>query len=120
MYISGHPLDGYKARLEGIKVCNTSDLARLGHARPVTVAGVLTEFSQAVSAAGNPWAKGLLEDRAGFVPLIVFSRALKRYRQALIPGSVVRVAGCVQRDKGENVKIFVDGVENLGPAIGPD
>jgi len=120
MYISGHPLDGYKARLEGINANNISDLARLGDASAVTVAGVLTEFSQAVSAAGNPWARGLLEDRTGFVPLIVFSGALKRYRQALIPGSVVSVAGRVQCEKGENVKIFVDDVKNLGRAIGPD
>jgi DNA polymerase-3 subunit alpha len=112
-YVSGHPLDQYKAQLDAIKTDRTSSLDGIAPNASITVAGFLAEFAERRSRKGNLWGQGRLDDFDGSVELVVFDRTLEQFRGLLVPGNVLMVKGRVQHDASSQPKLIVKGVNPL-------
>src|SRR3989449_4069865 len=75
-YVTGHPLEKYRAEIAGITRYDSSSLQELDHGSTVTLAGILTTLSKKTSKKGDLWASGKLEDLRGTAELLVFPQAL--------------------------------------------
>jgi DNA polymerase-3 subunit alpha len=113
VYVSGNPLDSYRAQLGALRTIKTSDLGGLADNVQVAVAGVLTEFKALRSRKNNLWAKGILEDRTGSISLLLFAEAIELFRDKLHPGKVLIVKGRVRRDAGRETVVLVNDVKEL-------
>jgi len=121
-YISGHPLDRYRAVVEAFAPCNTASLGNyLG--QPVELACVVTSLTRQISRKdSSEWAKLLVEDFAGTATVLAFKDAWQGAKELLEQDAVVLIRGKVsgrERDE-DDPPLFLDGAELLDgvPASG--
>jgi DNA polymerase-3 subunit alpha len=119
LYVSGHPLDQYRDQLDQIKVNKSSCLKELADKTPITLAGLITEFVEARSKKGEPYAKAVLDDFFGSVSLLVFARPLQQFRAQLksstvlvVKGRVIGKPAIVQKSMSITVEVLKVGNDN--------
>ena len=78
LYLTGHPLRDYQAKLRDLGTVETTRLAELPSQQEVTTAGILVAVRTARSKRGELYATGTLEDLKGSVELLVFPEAYRR------------------------------------------
>lgn len=93
MYISGHPLDDYKAEIEYF--CNGKlemlrDLNRLEGAE-LTLAGVVSDVQHRVAKNGKGWASFYLEDFSESYEFRIFNEDYLKFKHFLVPNSFLFV-----------------------------
>ncbi|WP_022834945.1 DNA polymerase III subunit alpha [Salisaeta longa] len=123
-YVSGHPLDEYKAEAEAFanaQLGDTESLERLmeamggdsrgrGRGGPVrTFCGILTEVKRATTKKGKPIAFATLEDFTGQGELVCFASVLDKIQAYLEVDKVVLVKGKVEL-RGGAVSVIVRDV----------
>jgi len=114
-YISGHPLDRYRAVVEAFAPHNTANLkSYMGEA--VELACVVTSLTRQISRKdSSEWAKLLIEDFSGTATVLAFKDAWQGAKEILQQDAVVLIKGKVsgrERDE-EDPPIFLDGAELL-------
>jgi len=100
-YFSGHPLEKYRQK---IREAATLELSRLQSAvsdRLYTLIGILKELKVINTRNGRKMAFALLEDMAGTVELIIFSKLYEECREILAEDRIVAVSGRIDRSRGE-------------------
>ena len=124
-YVSGHPLDEYRAEADAFasaKFGDTEALERLvenhsgddnGYGRdrgPVrTFCGIITDVSRNTTRTGKPIAFATIEDFTGQGEMVVFSTVLDRVGQYLEVDEVVLVKGNVEL-RGGAVKVIAKDI----------
>ena len=121
-YVSGHPLDQYRAEAEAFANANFGDTEQLeklenvggdGYGRdrgPVrSFCGILTEVNRHTTKSGKPIAFAEIEDFTGQGELVCFANVLDRIQAYLEVDAVVLVRGNVEV-RGGVVKIIVKDV----------
>ncbi len=122
-YVSGHPLEAFKAEAEAFATASLGDAEKLdaepaapsgdGYGRPRgpvhTFCGILTEVKRHTTRSGKPIAFATLEDFGGQGELICFASVLDRVQAYLRTDEVVLVKGEVEV-KGGMVKLIVQDV----------
>jgi DNA polymerase-3 subunit alpha len=114
-YISGHPLDRYRAVVEAFAPLTATSLKdHLG--QPVELACVVTQVARQISRRDNAeWGKLLVEDFSGTATVLAFKEAWQENKEILQQDAVVLIRGKVssrERDE-EDPPIFLDGAELL-------
>ena len=114
-YISGHPLDRYRAVVEAFAPYTTANLkSYLG--QPVELACVVTSLTRQISRRdSSEWAKLLVEDFSGTATVLAFKDAWQEAKELLEQDAVVLIKGKVsgrERDE-EDPPVFLDGAELL-------
>ncbi len=114
-YISGHPLDRFRAVVEAFDPMNTATLqARMG--QPVELACVVTQLTRQISRKdGSEWAKLMVEDFAGTATVLAFKDSWQGAKEILEQDAVVLIRGKVsgrERDE-EDPPLFLDSAELL-------
>lgn len=114
-YISGHPLDRYRAVVEAFAPCTTASLGNyLG--QPVELACVVTSLTRQISRKdSSEWAKLLVEDFSGTATVLAFKDAWQGAKELLEQDAVVLIRGKVsgrERDE-DDPPVFLDGAELL-------
>jgi DNA polymerase-3 subunit alpha len=113
-YISGHPLDRYRAVVDAFPH-NTADLKKkLGES--VELACVVTSLTRQISRKdGAEWAKILVEDFSGTATILAFKDAWQEAKETIAQDAVILLKGKVsgrERDE-DDPPVFLDGVELL-------
>lgn len=110
-FISGHPLERFKAEVELFGSRTTATLGTWSE-HQVTVAAVVTAVKRQISRkTSKEYARLILEDFHGTAEAIVFPDAWARLNQVIQPDSAVLLTGGYSpRDRGEDRAPFV--VEN--------
>jgi DNA polymerase-3 subunit alpha len=121
-YVSGHPLDEYRAEAEAFANANFGDTEQLeklenvggdGYGRdrgPVrSFCGILTEVNRHTTKSGKPIAFAEIEDFTGQGELVCFANVLDRIQAYLEVDAVVLVRGNVEV-RGGVVKVIVKDV----------
>ena len=124
-YVSGHPLDEYRAEVEAFASAqfgNTDAIEKLianhstdeesyGRDRgPVrSFCGIVTEVNRHTTRSGKPIAFATIEDFTGQGELVCFSTVLDRIGQYLEVDAVVLVKGNVEM-RGGQVKVLVKDI----------
>ena len=99
-FITGHPLEKYKDKLQDFNALTTEDLGQMksstGRDENVLVGGILKAVRVSKSKKGDLYAQGRLEDMIGSVDILCFSDSFKRLTEKLKLDVPVLVKGSVR------------------------
>lgn len=117
-FISGHPLDPYKAIIE--HKCN-ANCAQLKAGlepfknRDVAFGGIITGFENRTSKTGNAFGKLIVEDYFGATELMLFGKDFVEYNKYMVQGLFVFVRAKVQERYNQpgSLEIKISKIELL-------
>jgi DNA polymerase-3 subunit alpha len=116
-FISGHPLDKYKNKLEDLRALSTQDLGAMksstGKDENITTAGIITNLRVLKSKKGDFYAQANLEDMAGSVDMLVFPEAYRKLSEKVKWDIPVLIKGGVRIEEGANPKLTVNDIYSL-------
>jgi len=108
-FISGHPLEKYKDKLQDLQALSTADLAgwknSTGKDETIAIAGIIANVRVLKSKRGDFYAQATLEDMSGTIDMIVFPEAYKRIGDKVKLEVPVLVKAGVRIEEGTNPKI---------------
>jgi len=108
-FISGHPLDKYKDKLQDLQALSTEEIAAMknstGKDETITTAGMIGNLRVLKSKRGDFYAQATLEDMSGTIDMIVFPEAYKRIGDKVKLEVPVLVKAGVRIEEGANPKI---------------
>ncbi len=97
-YVTGHPLDEYRADLEAFQLHTVARLKETPGEIDTRLCGLITKVEVRLSQKDKtPWAKMTLEDLTGSLEVLVFQPLYGALSQPLAVGEVVAVSGSVDR-----------------------
>jgi DNA polymerase III subunit alpha len=122
-FITGHPLEKYRDKLEDLRALGTQDLvamkASTGKEENITTAGIITNLRVLKSKKGDFYAQASLEDMAGSVDMLVFPEAYKKLGDKVKLEVPVLIRGGVRIEEGANPKLTVNDIQPLEDAKVP-
>ncbi|MCA1595563.1 MAG: DNA polymerase III subunit alpha, partial [Chloroflexi bacterium] len=95
LYVTSHPLHGYREAFRKASAVTTSDLKQFNDRDPVTVAGIVCEFRHHQTKKGDPMMFVTIEDLAGRVDVVVFKEALTKHGEHIDRERVIIIKGKV-------------------------
>jgi DNA polymerase III subunit alpha len=108
-FITGHPLEKYRDKLEGLHALGVADIlamkASTGKDETITTAGIISNLRVLKSKRGDFYAQCTLEDMSGSVDMIVFPEAYKRLQEKVKLEVPVLIKAGVRVEEGSNPKI---------------
>jgi DNA polymerase-3 subunit alpha len=114
-YITGHPLDKYEGRLAQLTSGSIAALKERPVSGEVKAGGVVTAMRLRNTKKGERYASFQLEDRTGFVEVIVWPDTYRRTMETLVLDDPILVSG--KMDVGEErVQIIANDVTPLEEA----
>jgi DNA polymerase-3 subunit alpha len=114
-YITGHPLDKYEGRLARLTSGSMSKLRENPVSGEVKAGGVVTAMRLRNTKKGERYASFQLEDRSGFIEVIVWPDTYRRCMETLVLDDPILVSG--KMDVGEErVQIIANSVVPLEQA----
>jgi DNA polymerase-3 subunit alpha len=113
LYLTGHPLRDYEAKLRDLGTVETTRLAELPAQQEVATAGILTAVRTARSKRGELYATGTLEDLKGAVELLVFPEAFRRLSDLWQQDTIVFVKGRLQVEENTPPRVVVSDLAPL-------
>jgi DNA polymerase III subunit alpha len=122
-FISGHPLEKYRDKLEDLRALSTEEISALtkstGKDENITTAGIITNLRVLKSKRGDFYAQGALEDMAGSVEMLVFPEAYRKLQEKVKLEVPVLIRGGVRIEEGANPKLTVNDISPLEDARVP-
>ncbi len=112
-YVTGHPLDEYRAELEKPKFAPIGRLAEREAKSTVTIAGQLASVEKKFTKKdGKPFAIVVIEDFTGQLEVMIWSEAYSKFQNLLVAGRVIAMTGRLDiRDEGP--RLSADKIEVL-------
>ncbi|MEM9260482.1 MAG: OB-fold nucleic acid binding domain-containing protein, partial [Bacteroidota bacterium] len=90
IYVSGHPLDGYKLEIDNYVTCGLSELTPQKYGRStVKLAGMITGARHLVSKNGNGWGIFELSDYDDMIEFKLFGEDYQKHRHILHQGTAL-------------------------------
>lgn len=117
-FISGHPLDPYKAVIEHKCTANCAQL-KAGlepfRNRDISFGGIITGFENRTSKTGNAFGKLIVEDYFGAMELMLFGKDFVEYNKFMVQGLFVFVRAKVQERYNQpgSLEIRISKIELL-------
>ncbi len=122
-FITGHPLEKYRDKLQDLRALSTSDIAAVksstGKDENITTAGIITGLKVLKSKKGDFYAQGTLEDMEGSVEMIVFPEAYRKLGDKVKLEVPVLVRGGLRIEEGSNPKLTASEIMPLEDAKVP-
>ena len=122
-FITGHPLEKYKDKLEDLHALGTPDICAMknstGKDENITTAGIITNLRVLKSKKGDFYAQAVLEDMAGSIDMLVFPDAYRKLGEKVKLEVPVLIRGGVRIEEGANPKLTVNDIQLLEEAKVP-
>jgi DNA polymerase-3 subunit alpha len=119
-FITGHPLDKYREKLEDLRALSTSELAAMknstGKDETLCTAGIITNLRVLKSKKGDFYAQAALEDLTGSIEMLVFPDAYRKLQDKVKMDVPVLIKGGVRIEEGANPKLTVSDINALEDA----
>jgi DNA polymerase III subunit alpha len=116
-FITGHPLDKYREKLEDLRALSTAELAAMksstGKDENLCTAGIITNLRVLKSKKGDFYAQAALEDLSGSIEMLVFPEAFRKLGDKVKMEVPVLVRGGVRIEEGANPKLTVNDITPL-------
>ncbi len=109
VYLSGHPLDGFRRRIATCSTYSTAGLKKLKMETQVKITGVINTVSMKKDRKGNPMAFFTLEDSESEVEVVVFAKVYADCSSYLKERELVFVEGRVDAT-ADNPKILANQI----------
>ncbi|MFW6148528.1 MAG: DNA polymerase III subunit alpha [Atribacterota bacterium] len=111
-YLSHHPLDDYRQKLEQIVTANSSQLHRFTDKSRLVLGGIITSIRRKTTKNGNMMAYFVLEDLEGTIDVIVFPKTFEDFKEVLREENIVIVEG--RMDVMEfNIKLLAESITQI-------
>jgi DNA polymerase-3 subunit alpha len=108
-FISGHPLQKYKDKLDDLQALRIDEISAMtkstGKDETIATAGIIANVRVLKSKRGDFYAQATLEDMSGSIDMIVFPEAYKRIGDKVKLEVPVLVKAGVRIEEGTNPKI---------------
>jgi len=111
LYVSGHPLDKFKDKLEKIKT-KIGDIKNLPDNMPLVTAGMIEEAKKINTKKGDPMIFMKLSDYADSIENVVFPKIFEKYASIIREGNCVAVKGRHSIRNGEH-SILVEEMKEM-------
>jgi DNA polymerase-3 subunit alpha len=122
-FITGHPLDKYREKLEDLRALSTSELSAMknstGKDETLCTAGIITNLRVLKSKKGDFYAQAALEDLTGSIEMLVFPDAYRKLQEKVKMEVPVLIKGGVRIEEGANPKLTVSDISALEDARVP-
>ena len=118
-FVSGHPLEQYREKLEEFRALTAEEIGAMKSSTgkdEIYAGGLIAGLRVQKSRKGDLYAQGTLEDMTGAVDLLVFPEAYRRLADKLRLTVPVLVRGGVRVEEGSNPKLTVGDVTPLDQA----
>jgi len=124
IYISGHPIEEYRALWELKCDKKTTDFyyqedsmsVGVTDKETVTIGGIVSEIKTKYTKTGKKMGFITLEDMDGSVEVIIFPKPFERYERFLTADSKVFIQGTVSVEEESDAKVLCDKVESFEDA----
>ncbi|CAH0999555.1 DNA polymerase III subunit alpha [Neolewinella maritima] len=115
IYVSGHPLDGYKLEIDNYVTCSIGDLNPEKYGKiTMRLAGMISGSRHMVSKNGNGWGIFELSDFDDMIEFKLFGEDYEKYKHVLSQGKAVFVkANYRQKWNSEEVEVNISEVKLL-------
>ncbi len=110
IFVTGHPLDEFSAKVEELSSHDTETLEGLERGAEVAICGILTGIQRKRNRDGKLWAAMRLEDRKGGVEAMAFSTQYDRLLTNLVEDQAVLVRGLVLPEENGPPKLSVQDI----------
>lgn len=111
LYISGHPLDAHREKLEK-KDTSIKKIQTYKENTECIMAGIVAEIRE-VTTKGNERMVFLnIEDLTGNIDVVVFPRVFEEFKQFLFPENCIAIKGRVSKRNGET-SFIAEKIKNL-------
>ena len=114
LYLSGHPLDGYRQQIQKVGACRIADLmgeeARRYDGKHVNIVCAVIKSKFMTTRSNTMMAFTNVEDLSGTMEIIVFPKVLADCRSALQDNAVVVINGRVSVKEEENAKLVAEKI----------
>jgi len=111
LYVSSHPLNGFKKLFES-KTIAISKIDASFVEKKIIVGGLVSSVKKIITKNGKPMLFMKLEDLTGKTEVVIFPNLLERNPVALQENKIIFVAGRVDDRNGE-IKIVADDVQEI-------
>ena len=118
LYLSGHPVDGYRDQLEAAGARPIASLS--SDESDVLVGGIISGLRPLKTRRGAPMAVLTLDDRDGSLEVVVFPKTYERCGTVLAADRLVLVSGKLDKDE-ETARLMADDIrpiESLSGSVG--
>ncbi len=115
LYLSGHPIDGYRDQLEAAGARTITSLA--ASEPKVLVGGIISGYRPLKTKRGAPMAVLTLEDRDGSLEVVVFPKTYERCASVMVADRLVLVTGKLDKDE-ETARLMADEVRPIESLAG--
>jgi DNA polymerase-3 subunit alpha len=117
-FLSGHPLDDYKAALDRMRIPTHAEFVRAerGGASFGRLAATVIDRQERRTRSGTKMGIVNLSDQSGQFEVVIFSERLAQYRDMLEAGRVV-IATVQASIENEDARLIVQSVETLDDAV---
>ena len=117
LYLSGHPLDAYRAQIAQISTCTVAQLqgedAKLFDNQTVTLVCIVVRNKIMTTKSNTLMAFTTVEDLTGTMELLIFPRVLADCRAVLQENAVIVANGRVSVKEEEPARLVVDGIQPI-------
>jgi len=97
IYLSGHPLDGYRKRVSCYSTHSVENLKKIENGKSVRVAGVINAVTLKKDRKGKPMAFITVEDLNSDIEVVVFSKVYERCLSSIKEGALIGIEGKVDK-----------------------
>ncbi len=125
LYLSGHPLDAYREKIQKVSTCMISQLsgedAKDFDNKAVTLLCMVVRNKVMTTKSNTLMAFTTVEDLTGTMELLVFPRVFSSYRAYLQENAVIVVSGRVSYKEDEGTRLVAEQiapVDDYDPARG--
>lgn len=109
LYISDHPLNSYRQKIEAAKAKPIKEVSSSGYQ---TIAGIISKIQKIVTKTGKPMLFTRLEDFNDSIEIIVFPDMLNKNQAIWKENNVILVTGRLSSRDGES-KLICENVQEL-------
>ncbi len=100
LYLSGHPLDKFKDKMEKIKT-NIADAKKMPANMPIVTAGMIEEIRRVMTKKNEPMLFLKLSDYKDSIEMVVFPRILTDFGNMVSEGKCIAVRGKISHRNGD-------------------
>jgi len=112
LYISGHPLDRLREKLESREINIQKIKKDLGNGIPVTIAGIIDTSRIVITKNNDRMAFLKISDLTDSIEVVAFPSIFKDYMEILIPEKCIAFSGKVSLKNGEK-SIIMEAVKEI-------
>jgi DNA polymerase-3 subunit alpha len=121
IYISGHPLDDFKAEIKYFCNARIEVLQNLNQleGKELAFAGIITDVQHRVSKNGKPWGMFTFEDYSDAYEFRLFNEDYLKFRHFLIPNTFLYLKTVMRRAwQNGDVRVQITAIQQLQDVLG--